>query len=117
MQYLCLVYEDADRLARMPDHDRQDLVDECCAYIQELRDRDQIVAVTDTSDPVRVRIRDGAPCIDDSERPTEDARLGKCVMIEARDLNDAIRIAGRTPMARFGYVEIRPLQQVEYVRE
>jgi hypothetical protein len=32
-------------------------------------------------------------------------------VIEARDLNEAIRIAGDFPWARFGSIEIRPIAQ------
>lgn len=117
MQYLCLVYEDEARLSRLHEDERQELVDECCAYIQELRSRDQLLALSESSVPIRVWVRDGSLCVDDGELPDVDTRLGKCVMIEARDLNDAIRIAGRTPMARYGYVEVRPLQNLEQVRE
>lgn len=117
MQYLCLVYEDEARLARLHDDERQDLVDESCAYIQELDSRDQLLALSDASAPIRVWIREGSLCVDDGELPSTETRLSTCVMINARDLNDAIRIAGRTPMARYGYVEVRPVQNSEHVFE
>ena len=33
-------------------------------------------------------------------------------MIEARDLNDAIQIAARIPLAKIGSVEVRPIQDL-----
>lgn len=35
--------------------------------------------------------------------------LGGFFMIEARDLNEALQIAGRWPSARFGSIEVRPI--------
>jgi hypothetical protein len=31
-------------------------------------------------------------------------------MIEARDLNDAIQVASKIPSARYGSVEVRPVE-------
>ncbi len=36
-------------------------------------------------------------------------QLGGFVLIEARDLNEAIQIAGRIPSARIGSIEVRPV--------
>jgi hypothetical protein len=36
-------------------------------------------------------------------------QLGGFLLVEARDLNEAIRIAGRVPSARVGSVEVRPV--------
>lgn len=107
------MHEDPDRLARLEDQERQNLADECCAYIHELHGRDQLIALCDVTSPVRFRVRDGIPCLEDDSCMPPDMPYGRCVMIEARDLNDAIRIAGRTPLARFGQVEVRPLQKWE----
>lgn len=111
MQYLCLVYEDEQQLDQLTDRERGVLRDEDCAHVHELHGREQLVAISEVDDAVRVRMRDGAALIADDEPFDDIARLGRCVVIEARDLNEAIRLAARTPMARFGYVEIRPLQE------
>jgi hypothetical protein len=39
--------------------------------------------------------------------------LSGFIVIEARDLNDAIRIGGTLPMARHGAVEVRPVRYIE----
>jgi hypothetical protein len=43
--------------------------------------------------------------------------LGGFVLIEARDLNKAIRIASKIPLAKLGTVEVRPIMNVETVPE
>ncbi len=47
-----------------------------------------------------------------AEGPTADSRewLHGVILIRARDLNDAVRIASRMPEARLGSVEIRPVE-------
>jgi hypothetical protein len=35
------------------------------------------------------------------------------VFIEARDMNEAIKIASESPMARYGSVEVRPVMDLQ----
>ena len=39
-------------------------------------------------------------------------QLGAFVLINARDLNDAIRVASKIPPARLGCVEVRPIKDL-----
>jgi hypothetical protein len=39
-------------------------------------------------------------------------QVGGFYLIEATDLNDAIRVASKMPPARIGSIEIRPLKEV-----
>jgi hypothetical protein len=32
------------------------------------------------------------------------------ILIEARDLNEAIQVAARIPSARYGFIEVRPVR-------
>jgi hypothetical protein len=36
-------------------------------------------------------------------------QLGGYYMIEAKDLDDAVKVASRIPSARFGSIEVRPI--------
>jgi hypothetical protein len=38
--------------------------------------------------------------------------VGGFVLIEAKDLNEAIQVASKLPAARFGGVEIRPVREL-----
>jgi hypothetical protein len=40
-------------------------------------------------------------------------QLGGYYLIDARDLDDAIRIAEKVPPVKFGTVEIRPVMEIE----
>jgi hypothetical protein len=56
-----------------------------------------------------VRIRKGRMSTTDGPFAETKEQLGGFYLIEARDLNEAIRIAGRIPAARYGSVEVRPV--------
>jgi len=43
--------------------------------------------------------------------------LGGFILIEARDINEALQIAGKIPVARFGGVEVRPILRLEQEQE
>jgi hypothetical protein len=40
-----------------------------------------------------------------------EERLGGFILINARDLNDAIQVASKVPPARRGSVEVRPIEE------
>ena len=59
-----------------------------------------------------VRVRDGKPLVTDGPFAETREQLGGYFLVEARDLDEAIAIAGRIPAARVGTVEIRPVIEV-----
>lgn len=111
MRYFCLVYEDGRRLTELSATELAALRDESGAHFLELQNRRQLLGIDDAGDPVRLRVRNGLTVVGDDDLPDGKAGPGRCTLIEARDLSDAIRLAARTPMARYGYVELRALQE------
>ena len=59
-----------------------------------------------------VRVREGKRLVTDGPFAETREQLGGYFLIEARDLNEAINIAGRIPGARKGTVEVRPLMEL-----
>jgi hypothetical protein len=59
-----------------------------------------------------VRVRDGKPVVTDGPFAETREQLGGYFLIDARDLDEAIAIAGRIPAARVGTVEIRPVIEI-----
>jgi hypothetical protein len=57
-----------------------------------------------------LRLRGGRTLVCDGPVAETREPLHGLLLIEARDLDEAIAIAGRTPDARVGAVEIRPLR-------
>jgi hypothetical protein len=56
-----------------------------------------------------VQVRDGKMSATDGPFMETKEMLGGLLLIEARDLNEAVRIAAGIPFARLGSVEVRPL--------
>jgi hypothetical protein len=56
-----------------------------------------------------VRVRGGKLSTTDGPFAETKEQLGGYYMIEAKDLNEAIQVAGRIPSARMGSVEVRPI--------
>ena len=108
MKYLCLVYAEESTLAEVPDA-------ECVAFDAEIRDSGQCVA-SEALEPVEtavtVRVRNGRAAVIDGPFAETKEQLAGFYMIEARDLNEAIQVAGRIPPARVGSVEVRPVRPI-----
>ena len=56
-----------------------------------------------------VRVRENTRLVVDGPFAETREQLGGYFLIEAKDLDDAIAVAARIPMARSGTVEIRPV--------
>ena len=108
MKYLCLVYLDEARLDELPDAD-------CVAYDREIRESGHCVAseaLQSVHTATTVRIRNGKLGITDGPFAETKEQLAGFYMIEARDLNEAIRVASGIPPARVGSIEIRPVRPI-----
>jgi len=64
-----------------------------------------------------VQVRDGRRLVTDGPFAETREQLGGYFMINAKDLDDAINVAGRIPGARRGTVEIRPVLEIPGVPE
>jgi hypothetical protein len=118
MQYLCLVYADEARVNGMSQQEIDALIDETAANNEELRASGQLIlaqALEQVDAAMTVRVRDGRLSVTDGPFAETNEQLGGFVLIEARDLNEALQIAGRIPSARLGSVEVRPV--IDLTRE
>jgi len=118
MKYLCLVYADEAKILGLTQAEVDALIDETTAYDEELRGDGRLVhaeALEHVAAAVTVRVRDGRLSATDGPFAETVEQLGGFLLIEARDLSEAVRIAGRIPGARLGSVEVRPV--VDLARE
>ena len=65
-----------------------------------------------TSTATSVRMRDGKRLVTDGPFAETREQLGGYFLIDAKDLDEAIGIAGRIPAGRWGTVEIRPVMEI-----
>ena len=112
MKYLCLIYHDERQLAALTRAEYDALAGEARSSDEELR-RSGLVLAADTLQGAQaattIRVRDGEVCLTDGPCAETRECLGGFALIEARDLNDAIRVAAKLPAARVGAIEVRPV--------
>lgn len=112
MQYLCLVYGDEAEFDVLTAETQTALDEESLAADDELRrTRNLLVAsaLEPPSSAVIVRVRDGRMSATAGPFAETAEQVGGFILIEARDLNDAVRIAGQMPVARHASIEVRPV--------
>lgn len=64
-----------------------------------------------TSDATTVRVRDGKTLLVDGPFAETHEQLGGYYILECKDLDEAVSWAQKIPVASYGSVEIRPLNQ------
>ena len=112
MKYLCLIYDEEQKLDAMSKSESDAFMGEYFAFTEGIRESGQYVA-GEALQPVQtattVRIRNGRVSTTDGPFAETKEQLGGFYLIEARDLNDALQVAARIPSARTGSVEVRPV--------
>ena len=115
MKYLFLIHFDEKKLEGLPENERRTLYREAYEYYDELVRSGHALA-GDPLDSVQtattVRIKDGKPSITDGPYMETKEQLGGYILIEARDLDEAIALAAKIPPARLGGVEVRPIRDM-----
>lgn len=116
MLYACLVHFDGKEVfANLDDAEKARLDIDSLGYDEELARSGNLVRAQALQSPetaVLVRVRDGRISATDGPFLETKEQLGGFILIEARDLNDAIRIAGGIPLARYGTIEVRPIYEI-----
>jgi hypothetical protein len=74
-------------------------------------------ALEPTATAVTLRRRRGTVSVTDGPFAETKEQLGGLVLIDAPNLDEAIKVAARVPSARFGSVEVRPVRAPERVRQ
>jgi hypothetical protein len=115
MRYLCLIHYDEKKLDTMAEADRSRLYAEAYAYYDELVRSGYGIAgepLESVQSATTVRVRDGKVSVTDGPYVETKEQLGGFILIEARDLDEALRLASRIPPARLGGVEVRPIRDM-----
>lgn len=113
MKYLCLVYEEEARLNVLSRSEWAALRRETLEYVEVLRESGYLLAaepLQSARTAVSLRVRGGRLSATDGPFAETKEQLGGFFLIEARDLNEAMRIASGWPSARIGTVEVRPVE-------
>lgn len=112
MKYMLLVYSDEKAWTET---EREHCFAESTELTHELHAKGQFCGASplqSITTATSVRVRDGKRLVTDGPFAETREQLGGFFLVEARDLNDAITIAGRIPAARKGTVEVRPVHEL-----
>jgi hypothetical protein len=111
MRYVCLIYFDPQQVfSQSPE--AQAVLAAVGPHDEELRASGQLVAseaLTLPNEAMTVKVRDGQMSATDGPFLETKEMLAGFLLIEARDLNDAVQLAGRMPFAKLGFIEVRPV--------
>ena len=111
MRYACLIYFDPGKVFNQsPEADA--VLRDVGPYDAELKASGHLVSGHALQMPqaaMTVRVRDGKMSATDGPFMETKEMLGGFTLIEARDLNEAVRIAAGIPFAKLGAIEVRPL--------
>jgi len=120
MEYLCLVYLDEKQFGGLSKSEMEVVDRDSMAYDDELRRSGHYIAsraLAGVATAMTVRPRRNGLSTTDGPFVETKEHLGGIILIEARDINEALQIAGKIPVARFGGVEVRPILRLEQEQE
>lgn len=112
MKYMLLIYLDEKVLSEA---ERQACYVESTELAHDIQARGQYLAASPlqpVASATSVRIREGKRMVTDGPFAETREQLGGYFLVNAKDLDEAIGIAARIPMARRGTVEVRPLIEI-----
>jgi len=108
VKYLCLVYLDEQRFDELPDED-------CVAYDMAIRSSGHCLAseaLQSVRTAITVRVRSGTVSVTDGPFAETKEQLAGFYLIEAKSVDEAIRLAAEIPPARVGSIEVRPIRPI-----
>jgi hypothetical protein len=115
MRFLCQVWVDESVFDGLGTAEKVALDRDSRAYDKDLLDRGILVVASPLVPPAAgrtVRVRKGKVSVTDGPFAETKEHLGGFLLIEAADLEEAIRIAAATPIARYASLEVRELRDI-----
>jgi hypothetical protein len=117
VRYLCLGYYDPAAFGALSEAERQAMVGECTPHDQELRATGRMLSVASLEHGVHVTLRPTESGTSVTDGPFAETKelVGSFFVIEADDMDDAVRLASLHPAARvrpdLGFaIEVRPIE-------
>lgn len=120
MKFMLLVYVDAELVDALPDGEMDGMLRTCFDHVDQLQRDGHLIESQMLESPRAarsVRIRNDRVTATDGPFSEAKEVLGGFNLIEARDMDEAVRIAAEFPWARTGCIEVRPVQELPAVRQ
>lgn len=120
MKFIVLIYNDPALLDALPAPEFDAMMRHCLANADDLRQDGHLLDSQMLQAPATarsIRIRNGRQTIVDGPFTETKEVLGGFNLIEADNMEEAVRIASQFPWAQTGCVEVRPVQDIGVVRQ
>jgi hypothetical protein len=109
MEYMLMICRDES--VAVSSGERHDIISATQAWVEEMDGRGVRVvghALQPVSDATTVRVRGGDVLVADGPFAETKEQIAGFDVIECADLDEAIEVASKHPMARYGTIEVRP---------
>jgi hypothetical protein len=116
MRFLCCVYLEANALQGLSAEGLAKLNRDSVAYDKELAKKGYYIAssaLQPAETAKTIRRRGGKAAVTDGPYAESKEVLGGFILIEARDMEEAVRVAENIPVGEFGSIEVRPELKIE----
>jgi hypothetical protein len=113
MKYMLLIYLDEKSLS---EEERQKCYGESIELTYQLQSDGKYIGANPlhpTATATSVRVREGKRLVTDGPFAETREQLGGYFLVEASDLDEAMSIAEKIPMAKQGTIEVRPVVELQ----
>ncbi|MQA08672.1 MAG: YciI family protein [Pseudonocardiaceae bacterium] len=112
MKYLLLIYQNPATAQALPEAEKQALMSEADAIVNELVETGEWIGGEGLADPAiakAVRVRGGVHEVTDGPyAEAKEQMVGYCI-VDCENIDRAVQIAARFPDARLWGLEVRPI--------
>jgi len=119
MKFLVMIYNDDALLDALPAGELDTMMRGCFVHADELRDQGHLLDSVQLESPSLIkslRMRDDKMSVMDGPFAEAKEYLGGYNIIEAADMDEALRIASEFPWSRTGRIDVWPMRDIDAVR-
>ena len=119
MQFLMLVYTDANLMDTIHDGEYDTMMRGCFAHADELKAEGKLLGsqqLESATTARTIRTRNGRTSVIDGPFAETKEMLAGFNILEADSFEEAVRIASEFPWSRTGSIEVRPIRDMNVVR-
>lgn len=120
MKFALLVYVDESLINKLPEGEGDAMMRTCLRHADEMHSDGRLIDFQQLELPTTaksVRVRNGRTRVMDGPFAETKELLGGFNLIEAENMEEALRIAAEIPWAQTGCIEVRPVRDIAIVRK
>lgn len=120
MKFIVLIYNDPKLMAQVPPPELNATLRDCIVHADEMNREGRVLQseiLEDTRTARTMRVRNGRKSVLDGPFAETKEVLGGFNIVEAPNIDEAIRIAEEFPWAKLGSIEVRPIRDMAAIRQ